>query len=589
MQVRQAPTNSTSDSNSATDAPAPYVGSEKERPKGMLETMRSATGMIEDEIRQLSESFKLHEVTAHMNQDQNDQGTSLKWTQSNQFSLCVGVFVILNAIGLGVEADYGDDFRSFFVVAEHIFTAVFTSELLLHFLVEGPREYFSDSFNWLDCFLVVMSIVDVWIIGPLGGEADLRCMSVLRMLRLIRLARLLRLFRVFKELTLLVTGFITAVRTLFWAFIFLLCVVYSFAIFAHQTIGQADACDQERRLKSRGHGTPDESCDLYTFGSVGTQHSLFGTLSSTMLTLFLCLTEGCGMDIVKPIVSRSPAMCIFWLIFTFSTTFGLLNLIVGCFCENAMHTAAENEKELEQHREAERERVMVSLKDAFLEMDEDKNLHITRDEFNKAIVSNQKVINALVGLGLGDEADLFGTLDAEEEGSLTFNQFFDGLMLIMKGHEVAKAKDIVATLLTCQAVSRRGKRQEKTLEGMHDELQDLRQEVSDIRKDVQALRPLESPKNCPEMFPDGSLSASQTVDATQEDARTRCHKDLSTAGVDRENRTATGTHAEEPSLHKISLQLVHLTELVSEVAGGLRSVETRMEQLEKSNVARLSL
>lgn len=56
----------------------------------------------------------------------------------------------------------------------------------------------------------------------------------MRMLRLIRLVRLLRLLRLFKELTLVVSGFLTAMRTLFWAFIFLVLLIYVFAIFAGQ-------------------------------------------------------------------------------------------------------------------------------------------------------------------------------------------------------------------------------------------------------------------------------------------------------------------------------------------------------------------
>ena len=96
--------------------------------------------------------------------------------------------------------------------------------------------------NWLDFSLVALSVVDVWIIGPIGINADLRMMSMLRMLRLIRLARLFRLFRMFKELTLLVNGFVDSVKTLFWALIFLSIMVYIFSIFARQTANQVDEC-----------------------------------------------------------------------------------------------------------------------------------------------------------------------------------------------------------------------------------------------------------------------------------------------------------------------------------------------------------
>merc|ERR1719265_3144595 len=128
--------------------------------------------------------------------------------------------------------------------------------------------------NWLDCGLVLMSVIDVWIIRSIGIKADLRIMSVLRMLRLIRLARLLRLVRMFKELTLLVTGFLESIRTLTWALLFLLSVVYVFAIFARQMIGEANECTPAE--------VNDLGCDatmkpMYIFNrEIGSQATLFG-------------------------------------------------------------------------------------------------------------------------------------------------------------------------------------------------------------------------------------------------------------------------------------------------------------------------
>ena len=52
-------------------------------------------------------------------------------------------------------------------------------ELLLHFGVEGPGIYFADRRNWLDFFLVSSSIFDVWVIGALGLNLDLKLMALL--------------------------------------------------------------------------------------------------------------------------------------------------------------------------------------------------------------------------------------------------------------------------------------------------------------------------------------------------------------------------------------------------------------------------
>ena len=79
---------------------------------------------------------------------------------------------------------------------------------------------------------------------------------------------------------------------------------------------------------------PSSSCaaqdlePLYGFNEeIGNQTSLFGGVSTSMLTLFVCVTEGCGIDIVRPIVSETPTLAVFWLVFVFVTTFGVLIVI----------------------------------------------------------------------------------------------------------------------------------------------------------------------------------------------------------------------------------------------------------------------
>merc|ERR1719171_2704827 len=99
---------------------------------------------------------------------------TIKWTKSNRFNMVLGAVITFNAIILGLEADYGHSYGDFFGVLEHVFCAVFTLELLLHFAVEGARDYFSDRMNWLDFLLVVCAVVDAWIIRTLGVNADLK-------------------------------------------------------------------------------------------------------------------------------------------------------------------------------------------------------------------------------------------------------------------------------------------------------------------------------------------------------------------------------------------------------------------------------
>jgi len=375
------------------------------------------------------------------------------WTQSIRFNAVVGSVVSVNAILIGLEADFADKLPMLFFVFEHFFTTVFTIELILHMVVEGPFVYFADTMNWLDFTLVMVSIVDVWILGLLmtGSGVNMKAISALRVLRLLRLARLLRLFRMFKELTLIVCGFVASLKTLFWAFIFLLIIVYSCAIFVRQVVGNADDCDEWVGLPRE---CTADNRPYYIFNpEIGDQRILFGRVDNSMLTLFICLTEGCGMEVIRPIVLKTPLMVFFWIGFVLITTFGLLNIIVGIFCENAMKTAGENEKEILSSKEEWRRDCLKSIIEAFMQQDDGSNIVIKADQYKKCLQTDIKVVKLMADLGLDKEDHLFKLLDCERKGELSFEQFFDGAMLIIKGQESAKAKDMVGTHLLCQAIA----------------------------------------------------------------------------------------------------------------------------------------
>lgn len=400
------------------------------------------------------------------------QDEKVLWTQSNKFQMIVGIVVMLNAVCLGVESDYSAIYPYTFIVLENFFTGIFTLELIAHLKVEGPRIYFSDSMNWLDCSLVAMSVVDIWIIQPMGIEADLRTMSLLRMLRLVRLARMLRLVRAFKELTILVAGMAQASRTLFWALIFLIVVVYAFAIFVQQIIGEAHECPDQQ---------PDCGRAKYEFDEeVGNQASLFGSVDRSMLTLFICLAEGCGFLIMQPMVLKTPILIVFYLIFIFVTTLGILNLIVSAFCEQSLSTAFENEKEISAEHDKMREKLLKDLRTVFEEMDQDKSGTISADEFHDAMCNNEQVIKIIIDLGLGEEKNIFGILDCEGVGLVSFDLFFEGLMLIMKGLEPATAKNIVPTQLVKQATLRHSRNCENLL-------QDIFAQHGRLNSDIRSL------------------------------------------------------------------------------------------------------
>jgi hypothetical protein len=203
-------------------------------------------------------------------------------------------------------------------------------------------------------------------------------------------------------------------------------------------IGQAQECPD-----SNEHGGPEPCEDRYVFKpSVGTQQSLFGSVAEAMLTLFVCLTEGCGDDVFKPITLQNPPMVMLWVAFVAATMLGLLNLIIGLICEHSLTEAKVHEQEMEQKTEENREKKLLTLREVFVHMDSDSSNKVTMEEFLHEMQNNEVLLQLLIDLGLGDNANLFDTLDTNHNGNLSFREFFSVVALLSKGEDPCKVKDI---------------------------------------------------------------------------------------------------------------------------------------------------
>jgi hypothetical protein len=73
-------------------------------------------------------------------------------------------------------------------MANIVFTAIFSVEMLLKWVAIGPRSYFSDSWNVFDAFIVAVSV--------LGAVIENTTSASLAFLTLLRIMRVARIFRV---------------------------------------------------------------------------------------------------------------------------------------------------------------------------------------------------------------------------------------------------------------------------------------------------------------------------------------------------------------------------------------------------------
>ncbi len=100
------------------------------------------------------------------------------WLFQNFILLCI----ILNAIALGIDANYGDAWPYHHLIEnlDQYFLWIFTAELALEFLAQGPRRYLRSGWNWFD-----MIVVGICWFATSPAVSALRTLRVLRVLRLV--------------------------------------------------------------------------------------------------------------------------------------------------------------------------------------------------------------------------------------------------------------------------------------------------------------------------------------------------------------------------------------------------------------------
>merc|ERR1719217_1690685 len=114
-----------------------------------------------------------------------------------------------------------------------------------------------------------------------------------------------------------------------------------------------------------------------------------------MTTLYMCVFEGCGFDIIRPMILKTPYLLLYWYVFIFLTAFGIFNVVLGLFCETVIASAEEAEKNLEIKKEEAKQEAVRELKGLWNMLDRDGSETISHEEFTEAIETDERVMACL--------------------------------------------------------------------------------------------------------------------------------------------------------------------------------------------------
>ncbi len=112
------------------------------------------------------------------------------------------------------KQDNSKQFDDFIVIINLIFTVVFAIELGINMFANWMYEFIRSGWNWLDLFIVTMSLLDF---GPFDNP--------LWLVRLMRAFRVVRLFGKVQELTKMISAITSSLFPMMNAFVILIIVL----------------------------------------------------------------------------------------------------------------------------------------------------------------------------------------------------------------------------------------------------------------------------------------------------------------------------------------------------------------------------
>lgn len=214
--------------------------------------------------------------------------------RSQRFHYLIIFLILFNAVILGLETYPAVMARVGFILnlLDDIVLSIFVCELILYMYIYGIRNCLSDPWYLFDAFIIFASF------------ASAESLSSLRALRVLRV---LRLITKFHNLRRVVTGMIAALPGIGSIITLLFILMYVGALISTNLFGKDFPSD-------------------------------FGTLQSSLLTLFQIMLNDDTGNVIRTIMASHPYSWAFFIGFIFVSTFIILNLFVAVIVDGIQNS-----------------------------------------------------------------------------------------------------------------------------------------------------------------------------------------------------------------------------------------------------------
>eukprot|EP00927_Polykrikos_kofoidii_P011868 TRINITY_DN15075_c0_g2_i1.p1 TRINITY_DN15075_c0_g2~~TRINITY_DN15075_c0_g2_i1.p1 ORF type:complete len:628 (-),score=123.42 TRINITY_DN15075_c0_g2_i1:647-2530(-) len=355
--------------------------------------------------------------------------SAMELLESAKFDNCIGALILMNAITLGIQADYAaqyrtDDFPQVFQIIERIFAFFFTSELALRLYAMRLSFFFTRRlsvlvWNYFDLLIVFAQLLEEAIAllsSSIGiNTKNLRVLRVLRILRLVRVLRVVRVLRLISELRTIVSSILGSFKSLFWTMVLLLLMIYIVGVYFTQSVTNhmVEQIEEEPdgiHILSKN----EQALDYY-----------FGSLARTLLTLWEAIAGGEDWDkMAMPLGEVQSFVAVIFVCYIAFALLALMNVVTGFF----VHTALLRAKKEEEVFIADQ---IVNLFNVAGDARSDQDSRLTEADI-LAVLSD--VDNAAewkaIDIVPAEAQYIFRLLDVDNLGWIDFEEFMSGCLRI---------------------------------------------------------------------------------------------------------------------------------------------------------------
>eukprot|EP00928_Gymnodinium_smaydae_P025142 TRINITY_DN20119_c0_g1_i2.p1 TRINITY_DN20119_c0_g1~~TRINITY_DN20119_c0_g1_i2.p1 ORF type:complete len:587 (-),score=56.82 TRINITY_DN20119_c0_g1_i2:327-2087(-) len=358
--------------------------------------------------------------------------------KSRTFDHFVAVLLVAYAafMGIQVELMFVLDGGSSAAVEliDQIFGGLFIVELVLRLYAFGCKSFFwfsSDRWwNLFDTVVVSFSTLDTAVSLILASEAsalgNLTVLRIVRITRLTRVFRIIRVMKIFKELRVMISAIFSTLKTATWAMILVAMTMYIFGVGLAQL-----SASYFLELASSAREMPEDQELLDQL------HIFYGSLPVSIMTLFMAICDGIDWEVAyRPLYLVDPfARAIFLVYVTFSS-FCLMNVIVGIFCQNAVEAFEQDREKLIEMQMNEKNRYVDMLTTLFMSHAGSEDNRLNHEEFVLLVQDPEmRALLTAIDIEVRDAVTLFKMVssDSDGPGTLDIDEFITGCIALRGG------------------------------------------------------------------------------------------------------------------------------------------------------------